>query len=64
MAETEPRPTAERDATLDRLVAAIAAGDRVAFEALYRATSARLYGVCLRVLSDRSDEGEHREQQY
>jgi RNA polymerase sigma-70 factor (ECF subfamily) len=55
MAETEPRPTAERDATLDRLVADVAAGDRVAFEALYRATSARLYGICLRVLSDRSE---------
>jgi RNA polymerase sigma-70 factor (ECF subfamily) len=55
MAETELRPTAERDATLDRLVAEVAAGDRVAFETLYRATSARLYGICLRVLADRSE---------
>lgn len=55
MAETEARPTAERDATLDRLVAEVAAGDRTAFEALYRATSARLFGICLRVLSDRAE---------
>jgi RNA polymerase sigma-70 factor (ECF subfamily) len=55
MAETDLRPTAERDATLDRLVAKVAAGDRAAFEALYRGTSARLFGVCLRVLSDRAE---------
>jgi RNA polymerase sigma-70 factor (ECF subfamily) len=55
MAETELRPTAERDATLDRLVADVAAGDRVAFETLYRATSPRLYGICLRVLADRGE---------
>lgn len=55
VAETEARPTAERDATLDRLVAEVAAGDRTAFEALYRATSARLFGICLRVLSDRAE---------
>ena len=55
MAETELRPTAERDAALDRLVAEVAAGDRTAFDALYRATSARLFGICLRVLSDRAE---------
>ena len=55
MAETDVRPTAERDAVLDRLVAEIAAGDRIAFETLYRSTSARLFGICLRVLSDRAE---------
>lgn len=55
VAETEARPIAERDAALDRLVAEVAAGDRTAFEALYRATSARLFGICLRVLSDRAE---------
>jgi RNA polymerase sigma-70 factor (ECF subfamily) len=32
-----------------------AAGDRGAFERLYRATSPRLFSVCLRLLSDRAE---------
>ena len=55
VSETELRPTAERDAALDRLVVEVATGDRVAFDALYRGTSARLFGICLRVLSDRTE---------
>ncbi len=55
MAETAIRPVEQRDTSLDRLVADVAGGDRGAFEALYRATSARLYGVCVRVLSDRTE---------
>lgn len=55
MAETERRPAEQRDASLDRLVAAVATGDRAAFEAVYRATSARLFGICVRVLSDRAE---------
>ena len=35
---------------LERLMSAVAAGDRDAFAALYRATSAKLYGVALRIL--------------
>jgi len=35
----------------------IAAGDRAALRQLYAATSAKLFGVCLRILSDR-DESE------
>lgn len=33
----------------------VASGDRDAFEHLYRATSAKLFGVCLRVLPDRAE---------
>jgi RNA polymerase sigma-70 factor (ECF subfamily) len=55
MAEAGLRPTEPQDAALDRLVADVAAGDRDAFEQLYRATSARLYGICARVLSDRTE---------
>lgn len=33
----------------------IAEGDRAAFEQLYRATAARLLGICLRVLHDRAE---------
>jgi RNA polymerase sigma-70 factor (ECF subfamily) len=36
--------------TLERLIARCALGDRVAFTALYRATSAKLFGVLLRIL--------------
>lgn len=40
---------------LGRLLTAVAAGDRHAFEALYRATSSRLFAICLRVLHERAD---------
>ncbi|THD81342.1 MAG: sigma-70 family RNA polymerase sigma factor [Phenylobacterium sp.] len=33
----------------------IAAGDRAALRRLYEATSAKLFGVCLRILSDREE---------
>lgn len=40
---------------VDALLARIARGDRPAFEALYRATSSMLFGICLRVLGDRAE---------
>lgn len=40
---------------LDALIAAVAEGDRTAFEALYRAASSRLFAICLRLLSDRAE---------
>jgi RNA polymerase sigma-70 factor (ECF subfamily) len=40
---------------LERLLDAVAAGDTHAFERLYHATSAKLFGVCLRLLPDRND---------
>ena len=45
-------------AELVRLLAAVADGDRVAFERLYAATRAKLYGVVLRILrrADLADE--------
>jgi RNA polymerase sigma-70 factor (ECF subfamily) len=47
-------------ATMDRrglemLLASVARGDGGAFERLYRATSAKLFGICLRLLRERSD---------
>lgn len=42
---------------LPDLMARIAAGDRSALRQLYQATSAKLFGVCLRILSSR-DESE------
>ena len=48
-------PNANTDEQLSSWLCAVAGGDRDAFEALYRATSPRLFGVCLHFLSDRSD---------
>jgi RNA polymerase sigma-70 factor (ECF subfamily) len=38
---------------IEALIAQVALRDRAAFSALYDATSAKLFGVCLRVLRDR-----------
>ncbi len=38
-----------------RLLLATATGDSVAFEQLYRSTSSRLFGVCLRIIPHRSE---------
>jgi RNA polymerase sigma-70 factor (ECF subfamily) len=40
---------------IEALIARVALGDRVAFTELYDATSAKLFGVCLRVLNDRQE---------
>ena len=37
------------------LIARTALQDRAAFQALYQRTSAKLFGVCLRILNDRSE---------
>ncbi len=48
----------DADATRSQLVAAlarVAAGDRAALRIVYQDTSAKLFGVCLRILNDRSE---------
>ncbi|KAF0677561.1 sigma-70 family RNA polymerase sigma factor [Profundibacterium mesophilum] len=40
---------------IEFMIGRIATGDRQAFLSLYDATSAKLFGVCLRVLDDRAD---------
>ncbi|MFS8063202.1 MAG: sigma-70 family RNA polymerase sigma factor [Luteimonas sp.] len=40
---------------MDAWLVGVGQGDRGAFEALYRATSSMLLGVCMRVLSDRAE---------
>src|SRR6266568_4183775 len=48
----------DADATRSQLAAAIvrvAGGDRVALRMIYQDTSAKLFGVCLRILNDRSE---------
>lgn len=51
---TEAAPTMDRRG-LEDLLGEIAGGDGAAFERLYRATSAKLFGICLRLLRERSD---------
>ncbi|MBK8455848.1 MAG: sigma-70 family RNA polymerase sigma factor [Phyllobacteriaceae bacterium] len=41
-----------------KLILRVALRDRAAFDALYTATSAKLFGVCLRVLRDRGEAEE------
>lgn len=45
----------EQRAQLSRALLRIAAGDRRALEDVYSRTSAKLFGVCLRILNDRSE---------
>ncbi len=40
---------------IETLISKSAMGDRAAFRSLYAATSAKLFGVCLRVLKNRAD---------
>jgi RNA polymerase sigma-70 factor (ECF subfamily) len=47
--------TAIRIDALAPVMAKVAQGDRAALRQLYDATSSKLFGVCLRILSDRED---------
>ncbi|PWK60493.1 sigma-70 family RNA polymerase sigma factor [Roseicyclus mahoneyensis] len=49
---------------LETLIARVALRDREAFSALYRATSAKLFGICLRVLVDRARAEEALQEVY
>jgi RNA polymerase sigma-70 factor (ECF subfamily) len=40
---------------IEDLILRVAQGNRAAFEALYDSTSAKLFGVALRVLKDRTE---------
>ena len=45
------KPSAE----IERLISRVALGDRDAFRTLYDRTSAKLFGICLRILNDRQE---------
>lgn len=51
-------------ADIEAMIARVALGDRAAFARLYEATSAKLFGVCLRVLNDRPDAEEALQEVY
>ncbi|MBI1418555.1 MAG: sigma-70 family RNA polymerase sigma factor [Limimaricola sp.] len=42
-------------ADIEAMIARMALGDRAAFSSLYAATSAKLFGLCLRVLNNRAE---------
>ncbi|WP_082938458.1 sigma-70 family RNA polymerase sigma factor [Mitsuaria sp. 7] len=52
-ADAAPSAHTERDARLAALMTRVAASDRQAFDELYRATSATLFGMVLRINRDR-----------
>lgn len=49
---------------LEDLLARVALRDRRAFADLYRRTSAKLFGICLRILSERTDAEEVLQETY
>ena len=54
----KPRVSAAGDDARERLIKAlgrVARGDRAALDDVYSATSAKLFGVCLRILPDREE---------
>ena len=53
-----------RRASLTEALLRTGQGDRSAFEAVYKATSAKLFGVCLRIFSDRTEAEEALQDAY
>lgn len=56
MAESESR--SGNSENLNNVLLAVAGGDSAAFENLYRTTSSKLFGICLRVLPQRAEAEE------
>jgi RNA polymerase sigma-70 factor, ECF subfamily len=49
---------------IESLLSRVALGDRRAFEVLYQRTSAKLFGVCLRILRERAEAEEALQEAY
>jgi RNA polymerase sigma-70 factor, ECF subfamily len=49
---------------VSQLIIRVSTGDRSAFDELYRLTSAKLFGICLRVLNDRAEAEEALQEIY
>ncbi|UPH69947.1 sigma-70 family RNA polymerase sigma factor [Abyssibius alkaniclasticus] len=49
---------------VEKLIGQVALRDRAAFLALYQATSAKLFGVCLRILGDRAESEDALQEAY
>lgn len=59
-----PQAAVQDNGMLEAGLARIAAGDRAAFERLYRLTSAKLFSVCLRILPVRQEAEEALQEAY
>jgi len=65
MIDGKPASSADMPADmLGALLRRVGLGDRAAFEALYRRTSAKLFGVCLRILPGRHEAEEALQEVY
>lgn len=53
--DPSPSPADAARAQLREAMAQLAGGDRSALERVYQATSAKLFGICLRILGDRGE---------
>jgi RNA polymerase sigma-70 factor (ECF subfamily) len=60
----DPQQAAEARARLVAVLQRVAAGERAAFAELYSATSAKLFGACLRILPDRAEAEEVLQEAY
>ncbi|MBV8782628.1 MAG: sigma-70 family RNA polymerase sigma factor [Gammaproteobacteria bacterium] len=60
-----PEPSgANESLTAEALLRRVALGDRAAFEALYRLSADKLFGICLRVLGERAEAEEVLQEVY
>jgi RNA polymerase sigma-70 factor (ECF subfamily) len=57
-------PDSALDTSLEHLLEAVAAGNRAAFEAVYRRTNVKLFGVALRILPERQEAEEVLQEVY
>lgn len=64
MSTAPNEPVAAARAALAADLAAVARGDRRAFAAVYERTSAKLFGVCLRILGNRSEAEDALQEAY
>ena len=55
---TSPKSDARLREELNDVLLAVARGDPTSFDALYRRTSAKVFGICLRMLRDRGEAEE------
>jgi RNA polymerase sigma-70 factor, ECF subfamily len=55
MVEAHTRSRYGQGTPLETLLAQVALGNREAFDCLYRGTANKLFGICLRVLAERSE---------
>ncbi|MBA3677200.1 MAG: sigma-70 family RNA polymerase sigma factor [Sphingosinicella sp.] len=64
MSDASQRGTIGDRAVLVRALAEVSKGDRSAFAQVYAKTSAKLFGICLRILKNRSEAEEAMQEAY